>query len=188
MTGKKIGLDLDGVVTDYQTYFIESFNDRFNTDFTIDDWKDYYFTPRINGFKVREESFWKLIDYHVEIGAWKYLNPIEGALEGIKKLNENNSIHIITHKKGRSKQDTVYWLSVHNVDYDSISFTTQRKGHIAYTLGIDVMIEDSHKNVEDLASIGIESLLINRPWNQVKLTSPLIQRVNNWQEIVALLT
>ena len=175
----KLGIDLDGVVSDYQTYFLESFNERFGTNYILQDWKDYSFIPE--GFT--KEAFWKMIEEHAKIGAWRYLSPIEGAIEGITTLSQHNSIHLISHKLEEAKADTITWLSEHKIPYDSISFTLD-KSRMAYILGIDIMIEDSYKNAVEVASTGIETLLFDRPWNREETTTPLIQRVQNWKEIV----
>jgi len=51
-------------------------------------------------------------------------------------------------------------------------------------LRLDLFIEDSHKEAESIAAIGISVLLINSPWNRDLSTSPNITRVNDWNEIL----
>jgi uncharacterized HAD superfamily protein len=50
-------------------------------------------------------------------------------------------------------------------------------------LGIEVFIDDSLHNAEDIASIGIPVYLLDAPWNQGE-TGQLIKRVYSWKEII----
>jgi len=177
----KIGIDLDGVVFDYQAYFIDEFNTNNGTNFTKADWTDHYFSKT----GLSPQAFWAIVKEHSDTEAFKYLTPIEGAREGIRELHRKNSIHIITHRIGHAQEDAVYSLNANNIPYESISFTAS-KGKMCYILGIDVAIDDVYEKCEDMAKYGIETLLMDWPWNQCE-TIPLIQRVNNWSEIVDIL-
>ena len=180
---KKLGIDMDGVICDYQSYFIDDFNNRFGSKYTLKDWKDYYFVKP--GFGL--EEFLNTIKGHSQTGVWRNLNPINKSIETINRLSENNSIHIITHKIGKAKEDTIYWLNSRNVTYDTISFT-DKKARAGYVLELDVMIEDSIQNAVHMAGTGIMTLLYNRPWNQEKIDNHLIQRVHSWSQIEKILS
>jgi len=175
----KIGLDLDGVVCDFHTEWLKEINRVQGTNLILDDITEYEFTKS----GLTKEELWNIIKRQAACEVFKFLKPIEGAIEGARKLAEKNTLHILTHRLGRAKEDAVYWLNHHKIPFESISFT-KNKGRVSYLLGLDIAIEDTFKNSIDLANYGIETLLLDRPYNRQTIETPLIQRVYNWKEIV----
>jgi len=183
----KVGLDLDGVVIDFADYFLNKINSLYKTKHTKNDWTSYYF----NVGNFNDNHFKDMVNEIIFTGGWKHMEPLPNAVEAVKDIYENNSIHIITGKRGRAKSDVVHWLERYDIPYDSISFTDStknnvvhsNKGKLGYILGLDCMIEDSHKNAEDMSKYGIITFLIDQPWNRVPLSSLLIQRVNSLKDL-----
>lgn len=176
---KKIGIDLDGVIVDFHQYFIEDFNRRNSSNLTIEDWTDYQFSKA--GFT--QDS---LNDYIVKMsmrGEFIHPKPMKDAVQSVNQLHDKNSIHIISYRNGRAKESAIAWLERWDIKYDSISFTKD-KARLAYLLNCDLMIEDDPKNCQSVATIGIETLLFDRPYNRQLEDFPLITRVNNWKEIL----
>ena len=177
----KLGLDLDGVVIDYHSWFIEDFNAKNGTNLTLQDWTDYEFTKSGKNLK----DIWDIIQKHSITGGFIHPKEIPGAIHAIRQLSDKYTIHIITYRLNHSRQDAITWLDRYRVPFDSISFTKD-KAKMAYILGCDIMIEDDLKNARAVANIGIETLLYDRPYNQSDI-EPLIQRVKSWDEILNIL-
>ncbi len=175
----KIGLDLDGVVCDFFGRFIEEVNNTYGTHFTKADWTDYYFSnsglPRDHMKRMFRDSM-KYLDE---------LEPMEGALEGISKLNEDHTIHIVTHRFLEGRLNTLKWLDNNKVEFDTLSFTPN-KGSLAYRLGLDVVVEDTPEMAIDIANNGVKTLLYANLYNHIE--HPLISRVNTWKDITQILT
>lgn len=176
----KVGLDLDGVVCNYQQYFIDVLNKDRGSNYTLEDWKDWDFSDahfKGDEFKERVLDSMK----HLE-----YLSPMEGALNGIRRLRNHHTIHVITHRFEEGRLNTLRWLDRYGVDFQSLTFT-DKKGKLASILGIDLMIEDSELHAKDLANQGVKVLLYDNLYNQ-NCSGRLIERVTGWDDIVKILT
>ena len=175
----KIGLDLDGVVADYHTFFISNVNKRYGKELKLEDWTDYEFSK--SGLPVKK--IWEIIHSHARNSGFKYLKPLYGARKGIRVLREaGHTIHVVTHRFDEARLDTLAWLDQYKIEFESLSFTGD-KGKIGQILGLDVMIEDSMPKAQDIANHGIRTLLYSRPWNNSLEEHKLIERVSNWNHI-----
>lgn len=190
-----IGIDIDGVLTDVRQFIIEEGlkycekNKKgklvningFNSD-DIFDWG-----------KEADTDFWvKNIFYYAEN------NPvIEGASENIQKLKDDgHKIYIITARwltidedgelfkenPGEKMRNTVKnWLAKNNIIYDELIFSGSDKLNSITENNIDVMIEDSPKNVLQLSQF-TKVLCYNWTYNR-EVKGKNIYRCNNWNEI-----
>lgn len=174
----KIGVDLDGLVVEFHEWFINNHNKINNTALTLDDWTDYEFSNA--GYTMK--SLGDVINAQAMHGDFLLPDPVKGAVEGLRELSERNSIHIITYRKYRARQDAVEWLDNHQVPFDSISFAKD-KAKAGLILGIDTMIEDDWSSAISTANAGIDTILYNRPYNK-GITPKLITRVYDWNEIL----
>lgn len=180
----RVGLDLDGVVADYHSFFIQKVNKRYGLDLKLEDWTDYEFSK--SGIPTNE--LWSIIKSHAKNSGFRYLNPVYGARKGVRELRERgHSIHIITHRFKESRLDTLAWLDQYNIEFESLSFTNEKgeKGRLAQILGIDIAIEDSTPKAQDFGNYGIKTLLLTRPWNKSWKEDKLVTRVSNWKHILS---
>lgn len=189
-----IGIDIDGVLTDVRQFIIEEGlkycekNKKgklvningFNSD-DIFDWG-----------KEADTDFWvKNIFYYAEN------NPvIEGASENIQKLKDDgHKIYIITARwlttdeadelfegnPGEKMRNTVKnWLAKNNIIYDKLIFSGSDKLNSIIENNIDVMIDDSPKNVMQLSQF-TKVLCYNWTYNR-EVEGKNIYRCNNWNE------
>jgi uncharacterized protein len=186
---RKIGIDIDNVISDSFPVYIEKYNTHFHKDLEISAVNNFYFVGDKDGVSEMEaNSFIHLILHDEEIQM--NMLPISYALEVIKKWSESGiSIHYITARPVTTQELTLSWLhkcgfwlkgaTLDLVDYSKHKTDPEYKRDIAKKIGIDIMIEDS---VEIANSIGVRVLLIDKPWNQEKLEKNVI-RVKDWQEI-----
>ena len=178
----KIGIDLDGIVADYHTFFIKYLNDNYTVGhgFTMNDWTDKYFTNS----KLSQQQVEGIVRKHSKDGVFERLEPIRYSAQCIRMLNDSGHIiHFITGREGKSKADSVTWLDKQNIPYHSISFTKE-KGRIAYILDCDVVIEDESMYAEDIAGYDIETLLMDKPYNKNTKKNDFIHRVEDWKQVM----
>lgn len=186
-----IGIDIDGVLTDLENY-IETVGKKYMLENKLD-FDEEMHTNTIYGFLSKKDShqFW---DKHWE----KYATTIKmrkNANSVIKKLkNDGNKIIIITArtydsqiiKDGIKRQENmkkliIKWLNKNNIKYDKIVFSNLNKLKDCLDNKIDIMIEDSVSNIEQLKNY-MKIICFNAKYNQ-SYTNNQIYRVNNWNDV-----
>lgn len=185
----KIGIDVDGVLTNLQDYQLNYGKKYFKNVSDIDE-SGYDICDIFHCTKEEREKFWTK---HI----WKYcLMPNKSeASDIIARLKaEGHEIHIITGRAHTTEQGYVgdlfrkmlIWrLKKDNIHYDSIHFCSESnsqidKVKICNDLGIDILIDDKKENIEALdGKIGL--ICLDALYNRNIETSNYI-RVNNLHE------
>lgn len=182
----RIGIDIDGVLTNMLREMVD-----YGTKFCYEHGVNYsinlngYYEDEILGISDDEvRKFWKeyLLQYMEKC-------PIRNfASEVISKLNENNDIYIITarNNEGLGENDDVQnitkkWLSENNVKYKEIIFSGENKLEVCKQNKIDVMIEDSPKNIMELSK-EIKVMCFNNQYNS-DVEGKNIVRVYSWYDV-----
>ena len=184
----KIGIDIDGVLTDEQRYVLDYGSAYFaqnNIQYKIHN--DIYDSKEI--FEVSEDAydaFWKehIFDYSENINIRPFASNI------IKRLvEENNEIYIITSRsyttyenENKLKMQRVVkeWLKRNKIKYNDIIFSRE-KDKICKELNIDVMIEDKPENVDKISK-DIPVICFNVEYNK-KCEGKNIYRAYSWYDV-----
>lgn len=91
----------------------------------------------------------------------------DGATEAIRRIRSfGHSIHIITDRAfgatpKASQRATLEWLAEHDIPYDSLHFSADKT-----IVETDYFVEDKLENYDKLEAAGVETYLVNRPWNK----------------------
>ena len=184
----RIGIDIDGVLTDEQRYELDygsAFFAQRNIPYKIHD--DIYDGKEI--FEVSQEeydAFWREHIYHYSENI--SIRPF--ARDIIKKLvEENYEIYIITSRtyttyenENKEKMQNIVkdWLKRNDVQYKDIIFSRE-KDKICEQLNIDIMIEDKPENI-NIISKNIPVICFNVEYNK-KCTGENIYRAFSWYDI-----
>lgn len=188
----RIGIDIDGVLTDEHRFIID-----YGTKYLNDEGIRYTFHQDIydspNSFEITKDqydAFWR--KYLVYYSENSLIRPF--ASEVIQKLKqENNEIYIITSRsfttyenEYQQKMQNIVkkWLAKNNILYDEILFSTN-KAEIVKKMNIDVMVEDKPENILVIAKI-IPVICYNHPYNE-KLADANIIRAYSWYDIYKIL-
>ena len=184
----KIGIDIDGVLTDEHTFIIDNATKFFsenNIPYEVN--KDIYDNARI--FNVTEDEyilFWKqyFLNYIKNVTIRPYASEI------IKKLKEDNhEIFIITARpftsydneyKEQMQSIAKEWLNKNGVLYDHIIFS-ENKVNICKEFKIGVMIEDKPENILS-CSTEIPVICYDHPFNET-IVKDNIYRCYSWYDI-----
>ena len=183
----KIGVDVDGVLTDLESYQLKYGKKYFKnvTDINED---GYDICDIFHCSKEESEAFWtKYI--------WKYClhEPVRpGMKELLQKLNcPENDIYIITSRAHTTEQTVVgdifrrmltFWLNKNEIPYKKIYYckednTSEEKYDICRRLDIDVMIEDKKETIDSIQNIaGV--LCISNKNNEVVKETDRIKKVS----------
>ena len=187
----KIGIDIDGVLTDIEQcqldigskFFFEKYNKK------IENANEYELKEIFDVDEKLDDEFWKeyLYDYAENEPARKYTDEVT------KKLKEDgNEIYIITARYLTDKDDengnrmrsaVINWLRKYNIYYDKIIFSPEEKLDICMTNNIDLMIEDKVDNINKISKY-IPVICFDARYNQ-ECKGKNIYRCYSWYDIYA---
>lgn len=186
----KIGIDIDGVLADIARFTID-----YGTKFRYDNHicsaviDDEYDEAKALGLTLEQaEKFWNM---YLGFYATKY-PARDFASEIIHKLKEKHEIYIITARNeeglppetyGQMQDMVKQWLIDNKIEYDKLIFTTGSKLPCCIENKIDVMIEDSPRNIEDI-STKVPVLCFDNPYNK-KIEGENITRVYSWYDVLS---
>ena len=188
----RIGIDIDGVLTDVEQWQLDfggKFFSKFNKNVINKD--GYEIAEIFNVSDELDEQFWNeyLYEYVTKEPSRKFANEV------IKKLKEKeNEIYIITARRftnentedGQKMRDIVIdWLKQQEIVYDKIIFAPEDKLNICLENNIDIMIEDKVENIEKI-STKLPVICFNAGYNK-DCKNDNIYRVYNWYDIYNLI-
>jgi 5'(3')-deoxyribonucleotidase len=182
---KIIAIDCDGVLLNWEQSF--------------DDWMAFQGFP-----KHASDHYDVSMNYHMNKGqcevlvkifnesAWmKFLKPIEGAVENVKKLADlGYKFHVITSQTLDKKANQLREENLKEVfgdvfeQIDCLDTGADKDEALSKIPEGTIWIEDKPANAELGSRMGLVALLLDLPHNQVyNEDNSLVQRVKNWTEI-----
>ena len=186
----RIGIDVDGCITDVAR-FVSDYGIKFcyenKIEYKIKE--DEYNEAKALGISAEHaEKFWnEYLPYY----ATQYRTR-DFASEVIKNLKEKHEIYIVTARNeeglpqevyGKMKEMVLKWLEDNRILYDKIIFTKGSKLPYCLENNIDIMIEDSPRNILEV-STKIPVLCFDNPYNK-EIEGKNIQRVYSWYDVLS---
>lgn len=189
----RIGVDIDGVLNDFYGFLVD-YGAKYSVEKNVSGMQDSVASSQTDMFGWDREiarEFWNeyaLVETF-EIPARTF------ASEVLQKLRaQGNEVYIITGRsnndmivkgmEGRSwEQITQGWLEKNNIIYDRIEFGLKNKAEFCMKEGVEVMIEDHPKFLQDFGEetkVLVYDALYNQAYNGDNLT-----RVYSWYDIYA---
>ena len=182
----RIGIDLDGVLVDVEEFLFDTgikyFYDKNKTrNIKTDEYDiDKYFGVS----REDADKFWADVIY-----SYIMLSPRKHASEVISKLrNAGHKIYIITSRRGEGgitqeemEKYVKIWLEKNKIFYDELIFEFDNKVQACKKNKIDLMIEDSPKNIESI-SLNIPVICYDARYNQM-VKGDNITRCYSWTDI-----
>lgn len=174
----RIGVDIDGVISDSNRVLISYINENHGTNIVVDDVKDYWY-----------KSLSPVIDPAIVNDAWKYIHRdgllIDSPLMPNAQLFNMlpGDISLVTHRDVSGKQTTLDWLyKNHFYRHANVHFVKGPKSQ----LGVwDYFMEDCPENVWDLSPfVRQKIILFNHPYNINDDMPDNVLRVNDWTEVI----
>ena len=188
----RIGIDIDGVLTDIEQFvidYISKYCVENKIKYNIGDY-DYNYSKTFNITFEQEENFWN--EYLEYYAVNEKARPF--ASEIINKLREDrHEIYIITARWLTNRDDDLgnrmreivkNWLYENKISYDKLIFSKaskERKSQEIIEHKIDLMIEDSPNNINELANI-IPVICYNAEYNKNCKDKKII-RCYSWYDI-----
>jgi 5'(3')-deoxyribonucleotidase len=176
----KLGIDVDGVLANFNEKFIQRCIDVTGKDlfptrpFDIPTW--HY--PQVYGYTEKEMgSVWGSVK--ADPSFWYSLNAYPTTQQdllylGNRQYFNKDEIYFITNRDGdQPKKQTEMWISEHCWAAFKPSITvliSSAKGLCAKALYLDVYIDDRHENCIDVKTRSPETkvFILDRPWNRTE--------------------
>lgn len=161
--GLRLGIDLDGVVADFNRGWTSAYNDTFGAELAPEMVTTWDSPIELTHFPDMD-AFWEWASDHGGHSVFRYLEPYPSAVETLCALEaEGHELVIVTAKPDWAVHDTLRWLADHRIPLRAIHMTEDK-----YTVECDVYLDDAPGQVESLARHrGTTATVCRfvRPWN-----------------------
>lgn len=172
----KIGIDIDGVLTNIATFQLERGINYFGK---VVNKSGYEISDIFDCSRIKESKFWlKNLDYYTmeaRIGSSEFTNYLH---------NLGYEIYIISARNVFLRTYTKIWLKNNNIYFDKIIYSPNKLKSVIDN-DIDYMIEDSPKNTILLCNY-IPVICMKAPYNEM-IENDKIYMVSSFEEIYNIL-
>jgi 5'(3')-deoxyribonucleotidase len=157
----RLGIDLDGVVANFNEGWMERYNRQFNGQLHQSQVVAWDGLHQLTHFDTMDD-FWAW----AQLGSasiFRDLPVYEGAIEVMAELAREHHIVIISSKFDWAIPDTLEWMAEHRVPTREIHFVWDKT-----SVPCDVYLEDAPANLAALVAARPDSLVCRmvRPWNR----------------------
>ncbi|MGB0114139.1 MAG: hypothetical protein WBP59_13025 [Ilumatobacteraceae bacterium] len=176
-TGRlRLGIDLDGVVADFNAGWISKYNEHFDAELTPEH-VDIWDAPTLLTHFTHMGEFW---DWARTSGGgasiFRILQPYHGAVAALDRLAAHHRIVIVTTKPHFAVHDTYEWLAEHRIPTTEVHIVDDKT-----TVDCDVYLDDADHNLEALSAAHPDATVCRyvRPWNRAHAG---VSEISTWQE------
>lgn len=171
----KIGVDIDGVISNFVKNFKIIVKEQYNIDLKERDIHvhDLYLVLGISKNEAHNLIL-KCLTQDLEL--------IDGAKAGMIQLCKEHEIFILTARPKELNGLTEKWLIKNNIPYHKLLHLDEGNKHKA-DLNLDIIIEDNLSDALNYIDKTKMVLVYDHPWNKTLNVKGLIKRVYSWNEI-----
>lgn len=194
-----IGIDVDGVLADFNEEFVKRVvavtgEDRWGNDpENRDDFPPTWDYPEAYGYSENQlKKVWR--DIKSDDLFWATLPPYSDTVDAVKALDglrvAGHDIYFVTSRPGvRAKWQTETWLMAHGMAVPTVIISGD-KGQATRFLNLDIYIDDRLLNVNDVMRVVREDgrrtrvYLASRPWNDRPAWKDEYPPITEWDQQV----
>ena len=161
----KIALDIDGVLADFVTPFLQLLERRVGGP-SIDPASITDPNFQHHPFLTKELVYDCMVDTSYDAEFWRGLSPLPSLdqWQALNQVSRANQVVFITHR-----------------------FTQEVKSQLVQKLAVELFVDDRHENCEDVANQTEAVVMMpHRPYNRA-FTHPKVQRIQDLDELFAYL-
>jgi 5'(3')-deoxyribonucleotidase len=176
----RLGIDLDGVVADFNAGWIRAYNDEFGAEIPIDAVRTWDGLQGLTHFPDMD-GFWRWAEGGERHGIFRHLEPYGDALEALTGLvQDHHRIVIVTSRPGWAVHDTFAWIAEHHIPTREVHITGRK-----WRVPCDIYLEDAPHHLRSIHRNRPEAMTCRfvRPWND---PVPGVHDVADWRGFVAI--
>ena len=175
----RLGIDLDGVVADFNAGWIRRYNDEFGTDVPLDAVQTWDGIHELTHFPDMK-AFWRWAEGGERHSIFRHLHPYHDALEALNHLAERHEVVILTSKPDWAVHDTFAWMADHQIPTREVHCTNRK-----WRVPCDVYLDDAPHNLVSIHRNRPEATTCRfiRPWN---VPIPGVHDIADWEAFVGL--
>jgi len=170
----RLGIDLDGVVADFNAGWIARYNDDFGASVPLDAVQVWDGIHKLTHFPDMA-GFWEWARGHGRGSIFRHLETYDDAVPTLERLDKaGHDIIIITTKPRWAVHDTFAWIADHRIPTREVHMTWHK-----WRVPCDVYLDDAPHQVESIHRARPEALMCRfvRPWNE---PVPGVRDVEDW--------
>ncbi|MDK2899132.1 MAG: hypothetical protein PWQ10_319 [Patescibacteria group bacterium] len=184
-----IGIDIDDVLSETILSFLDFYNKKHNTNFSFNQITDYSLSKALN-IPDKDEML-NIFDFFNSDHA-KNMNTTPYSKDIVHKLSKDNLLYAISSRPTQLIELTNIWLNKHYEGcFKEIILTnssidkSSTKSSVCISKGIDYFIEDQVIFAKDCAEVCSKVILLDKPWNRLKMNNSNIIRVKDWSCVIS---
>lgn len=158
----RLGIDLDGVVADFNGGWIRFYNEEFDANVGLHDVDHWDGIPDATHFSSMRE-FWEWARHLDGASLFRHLDTYPGAVETMWELaKQRHQIVILTSKPFWATHDTYAWIAEKGLPTREVHILDDK-----WRVECDVYLDDAPHNVVDIHYHRPEAAMVRyiRPWN-----------------------
>ena len=187
-----IYVDLDDVLAETGQAIVQLVNAHFGRSATLETLHAFDLKESFQLSQAEWEELFHLIHRPDTLLA---MEPVPGASDTLNRwAAQGYEIAIVTGRPLAAKEATLAWLAQHAMPYDSFTLVDKygRESDRSQTIDLDELshrhyamaVEDSPAMAVFLAkNMGLNVILMDRPWNRNAESHPAIRRIGHWAEL-----
>lgn len=159
----RLGIDLDGVVADFNAGWIRLYNTEFGADIALDAVDSWDAPPRLTHFRHMGD-FWRWASNVNGHSLFWHLDPYPDAVPTLDDLvRAGHDIVILTSKPRWAVSDTYEWIARNQLPTTEVHILDNK-----WAVSCDVYLDDAPHQVRQLAAKRPEAIVcrFERPWNR----------------------
>lgn len=175
----RLGIDLDGVVADFNKGWIDRYNSEFDAYLAPEDVVTWDAAIQLTHFPDMD-AFWKWAEGGERSSIFRHLETYPDAVPALDRLARRHDVVILTTKPDWAVHDTFAWVAEHRIPTREIHVTEEK-----WKVPCDVYLDDAPHQLRALHEHRPEAVVCRfvRPWNHPR---PGVWDVADWRAFVAL--
>ena len=177
----RLGIDLDGVVADFNAGWIARYNDDFDASVPLDAVQVWDGIHELTHFPDMA-GFWEWARGHGRGSIFRHLETYDDAVPTLERLSKaGHDIIVITTKPPWAVHDTFAWIADHRIPTKEVHMTWHK-----WRVPCDAYLDDAPHQIESIHRARPEALMCRfvRPWNT---PVPGVRDVEDWAQFEAVI-